>query len=67
MLEIKMFLGGRRMEESMIDTKKKSKKGKENMDALWWKPSDKKSPRGDELTMPSTEKISWGYGPGGIH
>lgn len=34
MLEIKMFLGGRRMEESMIDTKKKSKKGKENMDAL---------------------------------
>lgn len=61
MLEIKIFLGGRRMEEFMIDTKK-SKKDKENMGALSWKPSDKNSSRIEELTTPSTMKRSRGYG-----
>lgn len=48
-------------------TQRKSKKGKGNMGVLSWKPTDKNSPREEELTMPPTEKISRGYGPGCIH
>lgn len=42
----------------MIDTKKKSKKDKENMGAVSWKPNDKNSSRRGELTMSSTKKRS---------
>ena len=55
------------MEKSMIDTKKKSKKGKEKMGTLSWKPSDKNSLRREELPMPIIKKRSGGYGPGCIH
>lgn len=58
MLEIKIFLGGRRMEESMIDTKKKPKKDKEDIGAVSWEPNDKNSSRRGELIMSSTKKRS---------
>lgn len=37
------------------------------MGELSWKLKDKNSPRGEELTMPSTVKRSGDYGPGCTH